>query len=137
MQTNRTRYPATAKLSSELLNWNLTRRKHVLQLERIDNKIAALKEEYNSHSVISNLLVEIICTIFEYAAVQAFVENVEGIDIKDWNHQPIRNYGQRRLEIVVSHVCRHWRDITPNQPRLWARFFNQCDEWVSSEAFAA
>jgi len=93
-----------------------TRRVILKLLEEVECKIDEVESEYgaiqNRHNPILTLPNEVTCLIFESAQLPMIVGD------------KVNHY---LMEVVVSHVCRHWRTVSLGYPKLWSKIFHKHD----------
>ncbi|KAI0322285.1 hypothetical protein OF83DRAFT_855473 [Amylostereum chailletii] len=77
-------------------------------LEAVQHLLCALKSRKNAFSPISSLPPEILAYVF-----QIHMENPRWYYHRSGSHNPPLEW------IVVTQVCRHWRQVALSQPRLW------------------
>lgn len=91
------------------------------KLVEVECKITEMQSEYgaiqNRHNPILTLPNEVTCLIFENAQLPMIVDEEDEDDEID----------DHLMEVVVSHVCRHWRTISLGYPKLWSKFFHTYD----------
>jgi len=98
--------------------YEATRREILEKLAEVECKITEMQSEYgaiqNRQNPILTLPNEVTCLIFENAQLPVIVdEEDEDEEIDDC-----------LMEVVVSHVCRHWRTLSIGYPKLWSKFFH-------------
>ncbi|PPQ78366.1 hypothetical protein CVT25_011650 [Psilocybe cyanescens] len=140
-----TRDASMWKLSTQMATLKEERSSLVLKIGGIDQKLSELRAEYgaiyNASSSLLNLPAEITCMIFDYATATATGTHPEYNDL-DTEPAPETAEGRRlRSEVVITHVCKRWREIALNYPRLWSRFFyweeDMSGDGISLQRFAA
>lgn len=90
-------------------------RLHLLnELRRIDESLERNQAQYakifNDHSPILQLPTEVTCMIFDLSV------SSDSLEVPKTKEKPLL------LEVVIAQVCKHWRDVAINYPRLWTRF---------------
>ncbi|KAH9483522.1 hypothetical protein JR316_0002990 [Psilocybe cubensis] len=125
-----TRDAAMLKLSSQIDALTKERNDLHLQIDKIDEKLSNIRAEfgaiYNEPSPLLNLPAEITCLIFDYATITppGYGSNyLFSSRVQEDQREP-----ETTTELVLSHVCRRWREVALSYPRLWARFMYREDE---------
>ncbi|OBZ73733.1 hypothetical protein A0H81_06123 [Grifola frondosa] len=83
------------------------------EIAKHSHAIVELKSRLNTFAPIARLPPELLSEIFVVCAIQYF----------ELQERDIYYYGAPHYYswIKVSHVCRHWRTVALNAPRLWCR----------------
>ncbi|TEB39325.1 hypothetical protein FA13DRAFT_1770255 [Coprinellus micaceus] len=94
------------------------------QLEEISQSLTALWTEYgvlhNSSIYVNRLPTEILRHIFSFCLT---VPRLAGDGYYVYEEE------RPSTEVVLSHVCHHWRDIAVNDPLLWRSFRYKTPRW--------
>jgi len=108
---------ALSRLLSQRMTYEAERAALSARIRETDKNIAIIQAEYgaiyNKSSKLLRLPPEVTCMIFDHASGYPMEEEGEGEEFKAVHLLP---------EVVISHVCRHWREISLSYPRLWTSF---------------
>ncbi|KAJ8455133.1 hypothetical protein ONZ45_g19041 [Pleurotus djamor] len=84
-------------------------------VEEVDRRIESLEDELhklryyrNQHSTVSRLPTEILASIFKVVALS------EG-----FSRGSLKKTNLRHGRLVITHVCKRWRDIAITNPQIW------------------
>src|SRR6266511_1231752 len=98
-----------------------TRRVILKQLAEVECKITEVQSGYgaicNRHNPILTLPNEVTCLIFDNAQLPMIVDEEDADE----------EINEHLMEVVISHVCRHWRTISLGYPKLWSNIFHTND----------
>ena len=94
------------------------------QLDEINSSLSQLWTEYgqlqNSGAYINRIPTEILCQIFSSC-----------LNIPKLSGDGYYTYEDERpcTEVILTHVCQHWRNVAINDPSLWRSFRYKTPRW--------
>lgn len=107
--TSALRDAALYKLVQEKISLEESRQHFLNEIKRINGCLQRNQAEYgkifNENAPVLQLPIEVTCMIFNLS-----------VSSRSFNDR------KPRPEIVISQVCKHWRDVSLAYPQLWSRF---------------
>ena len=109
---------AASLMLSYITSKSVEGRKLVEEITSLEARLSQLKGEYNAQASISKLPPEILSEIFLQQATSVREERVTtAVAHRDDNDPFVHKSFYSWLN--VTHVCRHWREVSLNCVRLW------------------